>query len=123
MPRIKLVERGGPKLTDLLSKSDPWKQQHCGREKCLPCTDATRPEDLGNCSVEGVLYSIRCLICEAIEIKAIYYGESGRSGQQRGAEHSQSMEEEDQDHPLVKHLQEEHFEGTISNSCMRIEDT
>ena len=35
--RIKIVEKVGNKLVDLLHKSDPWAGDNCGRERCLLC--------------------------------------------------------------------------------------
>ena len=35
--RVKLVERAGAKLTELLVRSDPFGGQPCGREDCMPC--------------------------------------------------------------------------------------
>ena len=36
--KIKLVERAGTKLVDLLHKSDPWGKVDCKRENCEPCS-------------------------------------------------------------------------------------
>ena len=35
--RVKVVERGGTTLRQLLVKSNPWAGGKCGREKCVPC--------------------------------------------------------------------------------------
>ena len=35
--KVKLVEKAGTKLTDLLTRSDPFGGQACGRAHCLPC--------------------------------------------------------------------------------------
>ena len=35
--KLKIVERSGTKLIDLIHKSDPWEGQDCGREKCILC--------------------------------------------------------------------------------------
>ena len=35
--RVKLVERSGDKLVDLLVKPDPLSLGYCGRETCKPC--------------------------------------------------------------------------------------
>ena len=35
--KIKIVERTGRRLVDLLHKADPWQGQDCGRPKCLLC--------------------------------------------------------------------------------------
>ena len=36
--RVKLVEKAGFKLTQLLTRSDPFGGQPCDRIDCLPCT-------------------------------------------------------------------------------------
>ena len=37
LKRIRMVERGGIKLKDLLSSKDPWENEKCERQDCLPC--------------------------------------------------------------------------------------
>ena len=38
LKRIRIVERGGTKLKDLLCSRDPWEGKRCEREDCLPCS-------------------------------------------------------------------------------------
>ena len=33
--RIKIVEKSGTKLEDILTKTDPWKGTDCGRQNCI----------------------------------------------------------------------------------------
>ena len=40
--RLKIVERAGAKLEDVLRKSDPWQGMDCGREGCLLCLTKSR---------------------------------------------------------------------------------
>ena len=35
--RLKIVEKVGMKLVDILHKADPWVGEDCGRRKCLLC--------------------------------------------------------------------------------------
>jgi hypothetical protein len=35
--RMKVVEKGGIKLVDLLHKANPWAGQDCGRDRCMLC--------------------------------------------------------------------------------------
>ena len=37
LPRIKMIERGGTKLSALLCKSNPWDGGRCERDECFPC--------------------------------------------------------------------------------------
>jgi hypothetical protein len=40
--RLKIVEKGGTKLVDIIHKANPWACQDCGREICLLCTSKKR---------------------------------------------------------------------------------
>ena len=110
--RIKIVERGGRKLVDILHKANPWAGQDCKREGCLLCK-TKRDEGLTNsqdCKKRNCIYETTCLTCrdrqdaaieekfreegperiEAEKRKAsryIYVGESNRSAFERGKEH------------------------------------
>ena len=59
LKRIRVVERGGIKLKDLLCAGDPWSSEICEREECLPC--GSRESGGGiNCQKENVTYTISC---------------------------------------------------------------
>ena len=53
-PGIRMVEQGGTKLPSLLTRSDPWSGQGCGRPRCFPCL-TSEDGKAGNCSKESVL--------------------------------------------------------------------
>ena len=36
--RIRIVERAGPKMGQLLTNKNPWKKEWCNREGCAPCS-------------------------------------------------------------------------------------
>ena len=40
--KIKIVERTGTKIEDILHKSDPWQGQDCERQGCLICLTKTK---------------------------------------------------------------------------------
>ena len=42
--KIKIVERTGLKLEEMLHRADPWQGQPCGRERCLLCLTKQRTE-------------------------------------------------------------------------------
>ena len=42
--RIKIVERTGTKIQDLLTRSNPWKGHDCERHNCLLCYTKLRTE-------------------------------------------------------------------------------
>ena len=50
--RIKLVERTGDKLVDLLHKSNALGDKDCGRSDCFPCNSSGENEPKGSCKKE-----------------------------------------------------------------------
>ena len=110
--RIKIVERGGQKLVDILHKANPWAGQDCTREGCLLCK-TKKEECLTNsqdCKKRNLVYETECLTCRDRKFKKIeeeyaeagkkkvdemkrhasryiYIGESNRSAFERGKEH------------------------------------
>ena len=58
--KIKVVEKTGTTLKKVLQKSNPFKQQRCGRENCLVCKQAGRDP----CNAHGVTYEIECQGCQ-----------------------------------------------------------
>ena len=61
--RIKLVEKTGDKLVDLLHQSDPWNNLDCERPDCLPCSSAGENEKKGQCKKKSVVYETYCMTC------------------------------------------------------------
>ena len=64
--RLKIVERGGRRLEDMLHKSYPWEGQLCGRPKCLPCKTKVETGKFfsKSCSKRSAVYETRCVSCE-----------------------------------------------------------
>ena len=112
--KIKIVERTGTKLVDLLTKADPWKGADCQRENCLLCLTKMKTEKnkTQDCHKRNVVYETRCLTCERKEQDKIdnleieeqekkqekskiklfkYIGETSRSSFERGWEHVNDM--------------------------------
>jgi len=50
--RIKVVEKTGTTLKEVLQRSDPFKRKKCGREDCLVCKQAGKDP----CNAHGVTY-------------------------------------------------------------------
>ena len=71
--RIKIVEKTGIKLVDILHKSDPWKGMNCRRENCLLCKTKKLTEKNTNqdCTQRCITYETWCLTCEAREREKI----------------------------------------------------
>ena len=53
--RVKIVERGGTTLEQLLVKSNPWAGGQCGRVKCMQCLTLKDGGD-SKCSKHNILY-------------------------------------------------------------------
>ena len=50
--KLKVVEKTGEKLVDLLHRSDAWSDMDCNREDCLICGSAGEKERKGNAREE-----------------------------------------------------------------------
>ena len=123
--KLKIVERSGTKLVDILTKSNPWQGEDCERQNCLLCYTKNKTEKnmSQDCVKRNIVYETRCLSCEdkalenieALEIdeeertrkrKEIrqykYIGESSRSPFERGWEHCNDMAQLNKS-PMLKH--------------------
>ena len=74
---------------------------------------------LPSCTSEGVNYVLECLTCRRRGLTRQYYGETSRSGYQRGVEHTREIEEGIASHPLVVHYWEEHAGRKQDFICRR----
>ena len=83
---VRVAEKSGPKISQLLVKTDPFHQDVCDRANCLVCTTRD-PSAKGrsNCHKEGVTYSLEC---QQEGCGGIYIGESATTAFVRGSEHS-----------------------------------
>ena len=71
--KVKITERAGRKLENILTGKDPWKGKDCGRSNCFLCTTKVLTgKDLNkDCTKRNILYEIRCLSCEQQELERI----------------------------------------------------
>ena len=125
--RVKIIERTGTKLQDLLTKSDPWKGTDCQRQNCLLCFTKNRTEKLRTqeCHKRNVVYETRCLTCQEMEQEKIenmdigekeklelknkikiykYIGETSRSTFERGWEHLNDLAQLKTGSHMLKHV-------------------
>ena len=66
MIKIKIVEKAGNKIVDLLHKSNGWSNEDCEREDCIVCSSAIDEENARrNCKRRSITYETFCLICQA----------------------------------------------------------
>ena len=57
-PQVKIIERAGTALENILCTKNPWGQEVCGRTDCHVCREGSK--SLGQCRKEGVIYSLAC---------------------------------------------------------------
>ena len=67
--KLKIVERAGTKLVDLLTKSNPWQGADCLRGSCMLCEskEKTGKNKGQDCHKRSCVYEIWCLDCEKEE--------------------------------------------------------
>ena len=58
--RVRICERGGKTIREILHKSNPWSGGPCGRKNCLPCINGDGKQD---CFVKNCVYDMICLEC------------------------------------------------------------
>ena len=129
--KVKIVERSGMKLEDLVAGKDPWRGGDCGRPNCFLCStkNITEKDLKKDCTKRNILYEIRCLSCEKKEKDEIdekvenekekkemkdqikiptYIGESSRSAYERGFEHLNKLAALDSDSHMLRHMVSSH---------------
>ena len=127
--RVRVIERGGDKLGNLLGRNDPWAAERaCSDKGCWVCTSRTwlreqrkaaKKEGLemppgilesrsGQCRREGSTYGLQCMDCVLAGRRTQYQGESSRSTRERTAEHARDLRQGTVASPLVMHTLEEH---------------
>ena len=137
--KLKIVERGGSKLEDLLHKSDPCQGQDCERQGCLLCSTKLRTgrNMKQECSKRNLVYETYCITCKERDIKKIkaatgghkkrtqeemakiklhkYIGETSRSCFERAMEHQNDMRQLKPTSHLLRHVLDQHEEEKLSN--------
>ena len=129
--KVKIVERTGIKIQELLTKSNPWKGHDCERQNCLLCFTKLRTEKrtTQDCHQRNVVYQTTCLDCQErehdkIEIMdisehekrelrkniklSLYIGETSRSTYERGWEHLNDLSTLSNKSHMLKHILTEH---------------
>ena len=111
--RIKIEEKGGLKLKDILGLKNPFKKSHCAEKSCPLCTksqfiDVLPTEVKIPCNSNNVGYRWLCVTCKERDITKVYEGETGRSARIRGAEHLRDLEKQREKSVLYKHKLTDH---------------
>ena len=91
----------------------------CGREECLSCPWGKEGKG-GECKREGVVYRITCMRCEREGTTAVYWGETARTGYERGTEHLAGLESHYEKNALWKHSSLYH-EGSLERKEIKME--
>ena len=71
--RLKMVERSGMKLEDMLHKFNPWQVQDCERQGCLFSTTKSKTaENLSqDCHKRSTVYETWCMTCQEKDEKRL----------------------------------------------------
>jgi hypothetical protein len=112
--RIKIEEKGGLKMKDILCSKNPFKKTTCLQKTCPLCTTSqyvevnTEEEVKIPCNTSNIGYRWICLTCKERNMVKVYEGETGRSARTRGAEHLKELEKKKEKSVLFKHKMADH---------------
>ena len=102
--RVRVVERAGQTVKQVLQRSDPFQRMKCEKEDCFIC----RNDIPINCRERGVCYQLQCSLCGRL-----YRGQTSRSEYERLKEHLQMKPKT----PLCRHKElfhpNENFDITV----------
>ena len=95
--RIKIVEKGGLKVKNILCAKNPFKKYKYELKTCPLCSnsefvEASSEEVKVACNTNNVGYKWQCMTCTENDTVKVYEGETGRSARLRGAEHLKQLE-------------------------------
>ena len=110
--KIKLIEKAGRTLGEILRTSDPRQERGCKRSDCPVCTT----DGKGNCKAMNATYQITC------ECGDLYIGTTTRSAYIRGNEHVRDLKSKNEDSDFWQHCKDKHNE-TIKNFKMDVLET
>ena len=92
--RLKMIERVDNSLRKELQKSNPFKTDTCGSNKCRICSI----QNGINCRARGCIYEMTCTECDRK-----YRGQTGNSAQERINQHFENWKKKDSKCPLYRH--------------------
>ena len=108
--RVRVVERGGKSVLQLLHTDNPFAGAPCGRDTCIPC-NYSKKDKRENCDKRGILYETFCIRCQKLQEEQgleatnyIYVGKSHRAMADRGAEHLDDAKKEMEGKPKGSHM-------------------
>ena len=134
--RIKIVEKAGIQMKQILVKSNPWAGSDCGREGCLPCeTKLETGQGAGKpCYKRSCIYETWCETCkEGDEEEAReegrdpgsvalfkYIGETSRSCHVRGRNHLDDARRMSSGSHMLKHCLDKHRDARPEDVIFRM---
>ena len=101
--KVKIVERNGNKLREVLCNKTPWRSEACSNTECVACCYAP-----GSCRKRNVLYRAVCVHCGVKGVSSVYWGESHRAWVDRLAEHTHALKTLNPTYATVRHTLEQH---------------
>ena len=101
--RMRVVERLGATLGELLCNPTPWTNSHCGRTGGLTCKAKE-----GSCKAVGATYEWRCNQCTRDGKTVVYCGETARALWDRTEEHLNALKRRQESSFLWKHWANHH---------------
>ena len=110
--RIKIVEKGGIKVENILTKKDPFVKEKCSEKLCPICKTDTQKMNI-LCNPNNVVYRWTCCTCWNRDKVKVYEGETSRSARLRGIEHVRSYLAKREDSVLYKHKILEHKDEEV----------
>ena len=96
--RVKVVERAGISLSNLICNQTPWTKEHCMREACVACKN--KP---GSCKRRNATYVVECGECKLEGTKSKYHGETHRTLWDRFSKHENAIRKLDKSNALAAH--------------------
>ena len=102
--KIKIVEKSGIKIEDMIAGKDPWRGGDCKRSNCFLCNtkNITEKDMKKDCTKRNILYEIRCLSCEDREKTRILESE---------------IEDENEKHEKIKNIKIPTYIGESKRSA------
>ena len=75
--RIKIIEKSGQNIENILVKKDPFKKEKCSEKLCPICKNTDKKLDV-YCNTNNVGYKWQCNTCKSRNRTMVYEGETSR---------------------------------------------
>ena len=98
--KMKVIERSGTKVIQMLQRNDPFKKKFCAKPgRCMVCSG----DNPGGCRDNGITYRINC----EEDCNYEYTGQTNHNGYTRGERHLQEY-------------RQQHGKGALWNNCANV---